>query len=103
MLIFANWKLQTATIMANKRSLKRFINYVCNELWIETVAASLYGKEQRKDTADALSDSIVKFRNHYISRVSHPEPGMKKRDYYADLVKKFGAEAEEYIDQINDL
>jgi hypothetical protein len=45
--------------------------------------------------------SIVKIHNNYISRISHPEPGMKAKDYFKDLREKYSAEIGEILDQIN--
>ena len=63
--------------MANKRTLKKMINLICEELFAEGVARSLYGHDAQKDNGQAILFSIVKMQNNYISRVSHPEPGMK--------------------------
>lgn len=87
--------------MSNKRTLKQTINLVCGELFVEAVAASLYGNETHADNSDALLFSILKMQNHFISRVSHPEPGMKAKKYFRDLREKFAAQVSEIVDQIN--
>ena len=89
--------------MANKRSLKRAINLICEELFAEAIAASLYGNDPNKDNSDAVLFSIIRLQNDSISRVSHVEPGMKPKKYFKDLREKFSAEADEIIDQINNL
>ena len=89
--------------MANKRSLKHAINLICEELFAEAVAASLYGNEQVNENADALLFSIIRLQSNYINRISHVEPGMKAKQYFKDLRDKFSAEAGEIIDQINNL
>ena len=89
--------------MANKRTLKRAINLISEELFTEAIAASLYGNDQHKSNADALLFSIVKMQANFISRVSHPEPGMTSRSYYKDLREKFSAEVSDIADQINQL
>lgn len=89
--------------MANKRSLKKAINAISEVIFAECVAASLYGAENHKDNANALLGCIVKTQQHYIRRVSHPEPGMAPRKYYADLRGKFAAQVGEIIDHINTL
>lgn len=89
--------------MANKRTLKKTINLICEELFTECVAASLYGTEKHKDNTDALLFSIVKMESDFVSRISHPEPGMPAHVYYKDLREKFTAQAGELIDQINNL
>lgn len=90
-------------IMANKRTLKRAINQICEELLAEAIAASLYGNEQHKDNADAVLYSIIHLKDNYVSRISHVEPGMKPHVYFKDLRKKFAAEVDEIIDHINNL
>lgn len=89
--------------MANKRTLKHAINGICEELFAECVAASLYGAEDHKGNADALLFTILKIRSNYITRVSHPEPGMSAKAYYKDLREKFSAQISEVVDQINNL
>ena len=46
--------------MANKRSLKRVIHLVCEELFAEGIALSLYGTKAQSDSANALLYSIIK-------------------------------------------
>ena len=87
--------------MANKRTLKKAINGICDELLTEAVAASLYGPETHRDNAETLLFTIMKIEHEFISRVSHPEPGMSAKTYYKDLREKFKAQASDVIDQIN--
>ena len=89
--------------MANKRTLKKAINQICEELFTEAVAASLYGTEANKDNTQALLVAVIKTQRNYISRVSHPEPGIKAKNYYKDLREKFAAQASEIADQINNI
>lgn len=89
--------------MANKRTLKHAINGICEELFAECIAASLYGAENHKENADALLFSILKMQSNYITRVSHPEPGLTAKTYFKDLRDKFSAQVSEVIDQINNL
>ncbi len=89
--------------MANKRSLKRIINLICDELLSECVAASLYGNESHKDNAEALLFSIIQMQADFICRMSHPEPGMPAKQYYKTLRESFSSQTGELIDQINNL
>jgi len=89
--------------MANKRTLKRCIKLISEELFTEAVAAALYGNEPNKDNTEALLFSIIRIQNDYISRVSHPEPGITARMYYKNLREKFNAEVGDIDDQINNL
>ena len=85
--------------MANKRLLKRTINLVCEELFTECIAASLYGNN--RDAAEALIYSTVKLQRDFISRISHPEPGMPAKAYFKNLREDFIAQVSDIIDQIN--
>ena len=87
--------------MANKRSLKRVIHLVCEELFAEGIAVSLYGAEAQRENAKVLLYTIVKMEDDFIRRISHPEPGMKKSIYFKDLREKFAAQVGEIVDQMN--
>ena len=87
--------------MANKRSLKKCIDRLCEELFAEAVAVSLYGTKSGKEQGEATLLAIVKMRNNFVSRVSHPEPGMPAKVYFKDLREKFAAQLSEMADQIN--
>lgn len=89
--------------MANKRELKKRINYICSDLFAECIAASLYGIPADKQTLDALLYSIIKIHSNYIARISHPEPGMKAGAYYKDLTENFSKQINEIVDQIGNL
>ena len=89
--------------MANKRSLKYAINAICEELFAECIAASLYGADNHKDDAEALLFSILKTQSDFVARVSHPEPGLTAKAYYKDLCEKFSAQISELVDQVNAL
>ena len=89
--------------MNNKRKLKKQINLICEELFIDFVAASLYGNTSEVTKAETILSSIVKLQQNYISRVSHPEPGMPASKYFNDLRENFNKEVLEIIDHINNL
>ncbi len=85
----------------NKRQLKKSINAVCDAIFAEAIALSLYEKKRNIENDNALIHSVLMLRANYVSRISHPEPGMDKQEYYKDLREKFIAEAQEIIDQLN--
>ena len=87
--------------MANKKTLKHAINGICEELFAECIAASLYGNEKHKENAEALLFTIIKMQSNFTARVSHPEPGISAKAYYNDLRAKFAVQASEVADQIN--
>ena len=82
--------------MANKRTLKRAINGICEELFADCIAASLYGAVKHPENADALLSTIIKTESDFIARVSHPEPGMTAKAYYKDLRKACGSNGHDY-------
>ena len=90
--------------MANKRSLKKTINLISEELFVECVAASLYGNDVHKHSnAEAVLSSIIKMQSDFTRRISHPEPGMDPKVYYKSLRDKFAGQVSELVDQINNL
>ena len=74
--------------MANKRTLKHAINAICEELFAECMAASLYGAENHKDDAEALLFSILKTQSDFVARVSHPEPGLTPESLLQRLARE---------------
>jgi hypothetical protein len=89
--------------MANKRSLKRGLNYICSELFAECIAASAYSDNCDKQNVDTLLKSIIHTHSDYIKRISHPEPGMKAKKYYQILISSFNDDVNEIVDAIKNL
>ncbi len=89
--------------MANKRQLKRTINYITSELFAETMAAVIYSDKANKQEGDSILASIILMRDDFISRVSHQEPGMPAKKYYKTLVNNFNSVVSETIDSISNL
>lgn len=89
--------------MANKRSLKCGISYICSELFAECVALSLYNSQCAKENVDSLLKSILHIHSDYIKRVSHPEPGMVAKVYYRTLIESFNKDVNALVDQICNL
>ena len=88
-------------IMSNKRNLKRSINVICDELFAECVAASLYGGANEKADVESLLVSVAAMRDDYISRLSHPEPGIPQKEYFRKLISSFTEHVNEMADHIN--
>lgn len=90
--------------MANKRNLKKMLNYVCGELLAECVAAAACStREDAKDNMNALFKSILRMHSDYVMRVSHPEPGMKPKVYYKVLLNSFSNDVNDVVDQIGNM
>ena len=89
--------------MSNKKDLKKTINYICDDLMAESVAAALYGGKPNPENMETLLKCIMRIQSDFVSRVCHPEPGMKASVYYKDLVKSFNEQVSEIIDQIGNM
>lgn len=100
MLIFA---IKSKKTMASKRVLKQNVKSICNDLLSECVAAYLYSGRIDAENSSALIKSIVDIRNDFVSRIDHPEPGMKAKEYYSQLSHDFSEHIYEVIDQICNL
>ena len=87
--------------MSNKRNLKRSINVICDELFAECVAASLYGGANEKADVESLLVSVAAMRDDFISRLSHPEPGVPQKEYFRKLISSFTEHVNEMADHIN--
>jgi hypothetical protein len=86
-----------------RRELKLVVNYVCDELFAECVAASMYNGNPDPNNVEALLVGIAEMRSDYISRISHPEPGMPPKKYFDDLKNSFNERVSEIIDHINNM
>lgn len=89
--------------MASKRELKQSVKAICNDLLSECVAAYLYSGRIDPENSAALINSIIGIRSDFVSRIDHPEPGMKAKDYYSNLQHDFSKHIYEVIDQICNL
>ena len=89
--------------MTNKKDLKRTINYICSDLFAECVAASLYSGKPNEANVNALLACILQTQEDYVKRISHPEPGMKPKEYFHDLIMNFNKQVDDIVDQICNL
>ena len=89
--------------MAKRRELKKAINFLCGELFAESVAITLYQKSVKQEEADQVMTRILNLQDDMLRRVSHPEPGMKARAYFDHLRADLEREAEEIVTQIQGL
>lgn len=80
--------------MANRRQLKKSINFVCSQLLSDCVALSLcQGADREK--LDALMSETLELLQDFNSRISHCEKG-KERLFF----QKF---RQEFTEKVNDL
>ena len=87
--------------MASKRALKRGIHSICENLFAEAVAVSLYGAKSQVSKAEGLLYGIIKIEDDFIRRTCHPEPGLPAQAYFKDLKEDFTAQIGDIIDQLN--
>lgn len=76
--------------MANKRNLKKGINYVVSELFLECIVLKQIKKADATKADEILAD-ILCLQNDFLARAGHPEPGCVKK-YYRKLNEDFGNE-----------
>lgn len=88
--------------MANRRTLKKHINYICSELFAECVALSHYKKTVEQKDVDNVMTRILLMHDEFIRRISHTEPGSTKL-YYKKLRSDFNIQVEEIVNAISQL
>ena len=79
--------------MASRRELKKNVNYIAGELFMECLVNSLYVPGTDKAKADELMGKI---------RISHTEPGNVK-GFYKKFREDFNKEVDAIIDAIGNL
>ena len=89
--------------MANKRQLKKGINFLCGELMAETVAITHYQKPVARQDVDNVMTGILRLQDDMLNRVSHPEPGMPQKDFYKKLRTDMVHGVDDIVAQINAL
>ncbi len=89
--------------MANKRQLKKVINYESAELFTECVAIGLVKPDVAQEDLDNCMTSILTLQSDMVARVNHPEPGMTRKAYYRTLVQDFQKGVDEIINTIYNL
>ncbi|ADV44828.1 hypothetical protein [Bacteroides helcogenes] len=88
--------------MASRKILKKNVNYIAGELFMECLVNSLYVPGVDKQKADVLMGEILKMQNEFISRISHTEPGNVK-GYYKKFRSDFNTRIDEIIDAMGKL
>lgn len=89
--------------MAKRKDLKSIVSDTCADLVAEVVAISTYEGQANHANVINIISSILKMRNDYVKRISHPEPGMEAKVYFNKITEDFVAEVSEIADQISNL
>lgn len=88
--------------MAKRRELKKKVNYIASELFMECLVNKLYVPGTDKDKADQLMGEILTMQNDFLSRISQTEPGNAK-GFYKKLQADFDAKVQEIIEALGQL
>lgn len=88
--------------MASRKNLKKVITYIADQLATQAFFASYESKADAAEWIDVFN-AIFALNRDYVSRVSHPEPGLPARKYYDTLCMSFNEEAKAIFDNINRL
>ena len=81
--------------MANKRELKKSINYVVGDLFQECIILKMVKKSDNAKVDEVLTD-ILNLQNEFLARVNHAQPGNVK-GYFRKLYIDFGDSVETII------
>ena len=81
--------------MANKRELKKSINYVVGDLFQECIILKMVKKSDNAKVDEVLTD-ILNLQNEFLARANHPQPGNDK-GYFGKLYIDFGDSVEAII------
>lgn len=90
--------------MANRRDLKKNVNYIAGELFQECLVHSMFIPGIDKTKLDEVMGSILVMQDEFLCRINHTEPGNVKNFYkkfYADFNQKVN-EIIEAIEKLNE-
>lgn len=88
--------------MANRRTLKKHIHYICSELFAECVFVSHYKVNINPKELDDVMMRILWMHDDFIRRISHTEPGSTEL-YYKKLRTDFNTQVNQIVSTINQL
>lgn len=88
--------------MANRRQLKKNVNYIAGELFMECLVMRNYVPGTDKQKADELMSNILKTQDEFISCISHTEPGNVK-GFYRKFHSDFQIKVDEIIEALSKL
>lgn len=80
--------------MASRKQLKKSINLICDELFVDCVALSLCNQGDNEQLSTLMAE-VMALREEYVSRLSHTEKGSEKLFF-----KKL---RDEFTEKVNDL
>lgn len=87
--------------MANKRELKKSINYVASDLFQECIILKMTKKADNAKADEVMVD-ILNLQNEFLARANHPQPGAVKA-YYRKLYTDFSDAVESIINKMKEM
>ena len=88
--------------MANRRNLKKNVNYISDLVAGLCIVESMNAKEENREAISQLFLQIVNLRRDIMSRISHTEPGSVKV-FYKKLKSDFNTEVEAIFKKLEEL
>ncbi len=87
--------------MANRRDLKKHVNYISEVTVGMCIIESLNAEGERREAIADLVEKTLNLRSDIISRISHTEPGNVKA-FYKKLKSDFNSQIEEVFNKLNE-
>lgn len=88
--------------MANKRTLKKTVNYIAGELFTECIVVKNFIPNVNEEKVNNLMVKVLYMQDEFIRRINHPEPGNIKGSY-KKLRKDFNEQLDKLIEEIGNL
>ena len=87
--------------MANRRDLKKHVNYISEVTVGMCIIESLNAEGERRKAIAELAEKTLYLRSDIISRIIHTEPGSVKI-FYKKLKSDFNTGIEDVFDRLNE-
>lgn len=88
--------------MANRRNLKKNVNYISDLVAGLCIVEGMNAKEENREAISQLFMQIVNLRRDIINRISHTEPGSVKV-FYKKLKNDFNTEVDNIFKKLEEL
>ncbi|MBQ8674412.1 MAG: hypothetical protein IJ511_10335 [Bacteroides sp.] len=88
--------------MAKRRELKKKVNYIASELFVECLLQAKCTPDADREKVDKLLSDILDLQNEFLARISHTEPGNVK-GFYKKLHSDFNNQVENIIAGMSEL
>ncbi|MCD7721857.1 MAG: hypothetical protein LUC86_07910 [Prevotellaceae bacterium] len=89
--------------MANKRKLKKAIDWMTGELMLGCTMAGQTIKESSSEDVARLLEKILRLQGDLRCRISHPEPGMTQKAYFKALRESMDKEIKGILEELKEL